>query len=284
MEAFPGCRSSGQKEILNGGQTLPALFGWSTKDENPNNAGDPRNPPHEDGPGGPAQPHGDPVSSAILADALTSSSKPGGPSADGGEDCVDSDTRICTRVPRANDPFANLDASAGNDDDPWIKRGTKLGDRELKKIADDIQLILDANPGCLPYINGILGKAASPANPVVSKNPLDIFWATRNQVGFYSVANLGAGGYTWGSIGKGNAKIELLARSSSIGGSRQSQMAYARTQELETAETALNEGIHASGAFTYDDIEMSIASSEYANIPLPDYGLRRAPPGQSTDA
>ena len=61
-------------------------------------------------------------------------------------------------------------------------------------------------------------------------------------------------------------------------------MAYARTQELETAETALNEGIHASGAFTYDDIEMSIASSEYANIPLPDYGVRRAPPGQSTDA
>ena len=141
---------------------------------------------------------------------------------------------------------------------------------QLKKIADDIQQIFDANPGCLPYINGILEHAGSADNPVISTHFFDAFWAVRNQRGFYFVENLGAGGYAWGSVQGGDAKggaakIELLARNSSIPGlSPAGQKQYARGQELATALSAIGETIHLSGWKGYNDIEMSLATKATA--------------------
>lgn len=168
---------------------------------------------------------------------------------------------------------------------PTQQRGRKLNEDELKKLADDIKLILDSNPNCASFINSILQNAKSDANPLFSDNIFEVFREVNKQEGIYIVDNLPAGGMAWGSIANNNARIEMMARKSSLptlsaAGNRN----YSRTQQLLSARTAIAELIHHSGRKTYDDIEMSIATANHMKIPVPDYGISRPPAGQSVNA
>jgi hypothetical protein len=176
----------------------------------------------------------------------------------------------------------NLSRSSGRPQ----SRGTRLSRNQVKKIADDIQEILDANPDCLSFIRGILSNAATPGNPVVSENPIDVIWAIYMQNGFWDVPNLDAGGYAKGAIFRirtgnvsQNASVELMGRNFNYQPTpdiRISQLSIKemnRTQELLRALDALNEGIHLSGARGYDDRDMSLATASYLGIDPPDYGF-----------
>jgi hypothetical protein len=224
------------------------------------------------------------ATNTALAAMLQPTTKPHAEASDGPVQpasipCEDGDFVICTRVARAPDNpdwAGDFDASVG------AQRGTKLNLSEVKKLADDIQLIIDSNPGgngrhsCRDFLNGILQNAQSPANPLVSTDPVTVLWAIFQQRGIYNVPNLGAGGYAWGKIGRGTAYIELNtipnpppARDLHL--TRAQSNTITRSRELTYAGNALGEVIHNSGAFGYFDFDMGLATADYLGKPQPNY-------------
>lgn len=219
-------------------------------------------------------------STRLMASAMTATAKDDPIDGGGGCDWDKDGTNDCAatikiRGPDALDDFK--DASTSGDEI------IKLRKRDVKKIADDIQLIFKSNPGCQPFIQGILKMAETPANPIVSKNPLDVLWAVF-QVGSIEYVptklNEIPSGYSYGSIagpGKKANAITIPPPRSFVGwpGAKytSSQIAgYNRSQELIAASTVLNEVIHQSGAFGFNDRAMALATAKYLGIPPPEYG------------
>ena len=169
--------------------------------------------------------------------------------------------------------FVDARQSGNNDSE---RRLTK---REVYKIAKDIQAIFDANPDCLPFIAGILEKAQSDGKPLVSTNPLDALWATYRQDGIH-VRNLG--NRAWGAVAKGTSEIYLVSRPFSfvpapdVRISKTSIQNMTRTQELLRAQDALAEAIHNSGAFSYNDRDMSIALAKHTGQEVPKFPFKLA--------
>lgn len=205
----------------------------------------------------------------------------------------DSSVLLSANYAGVNDSSVTVGASGGPslpDDFHDAGEGgqdSRMGKSEVVKIANDIQKIYDANPKCQPFIAGILTHASSQSNPLVSTNPIDALWATYFR-GSINVKNIGLhGGEALGNIAHNRAHpvkptINLTPRNfsnvpdPSLHLSRASVATMNRTQELIRAQDALAEAIHLSGAFSYDDMQMSVALADYTHQKAPQYPFKLA--------
>ena len=142
---------------------------------------------------------------------------------------------------------------------------TPLTGQQLGTLRTDIQKLLEGRKDCSDFVNALLKNvAAATQRSLYSTDPLKIFDAVAGQKGFFLAPGQGAGGYAWGSIGTGDAKITLDI---SFGG-------FSFDREL----IALHEVTHeASGAKyqLYLDRELALASYQvavaqaYKGVPKP---------------
>lgn len=168
-------------------------------------------------------------------------------------------------------------------------RGIKLDRDRVQKIVTDIQAIFKANPDCLPYLQSILKLAQSnlePSNPdntIVSNNPINVIWKIFEQGGIIEVDKViwtngqRVGAYADGFIGNpkrpASVVIEEIPEYQAWPGTKPSKKNiddYRRRNELKQAADVLDEVIHHSGRFRYDDRTLAISAYQIRLMTPPD--------------
>jgi hypothetical protein len=175
------------------------------------------------------------------------------PSADG-----DDEDEIIARVETTEPKYPVYVGADKGGVEPSQSGERRLTPKEVRKIADDIQAIFQSNPDCVSFINKILDRASLPNDPVVSKNPIDIFWTVYLQGGIFvdpKKQNTASKGNAYGGIAKRTAKITVAPQQMLLAQTEFTSPSlvrdFNRQKELEIASNVLGEVIHLSLAFGY---------------------------------